>query len=83
MPAKDLNGNIVETESGPLVRFESQDPRGFSAKELDLLIIAAKHWQAMLIERGNRELDIASQEQDVDSLQTAFEDQQSKRPVDS
>ena len=62
MSAKNVKTTIVETDSGPLVSFESHDPRGFSFHELDVLIAATRHAQRMLIERGNMELEMAAEE---------------------
>ena len=83
MSARDIKTQLVETEGGTLIAFESQDPRGFSFQELDTLIAAARHAQRMLLERGNRELDLAAQEEDQDAAEAAFFGQQSKLPVDS
>lgn len=77
----DAKTTIVATEHGPLISFHSQDPRGFSFHELDVLIAAAKHAQRMLIDRANRELESPAQEDA--SLEARFFEQQSKLPVDS
>ena len=78
---KDVQTTFLETEAGPLVCFTSEDPRGFSFTELDVLIAAARHAQRRLIERGNQELQAAANEEYA--LEAAFEDQQAKLPIDS
>ena len=81
MSANDAKSTILETECGPLVSFHPHDPRGFSFQELDVLIAAARHAQRMLLERGNRELEIAAE--DDAAREAAYFEQQAKLPVDS
>ena len=78
---KDVKTTFIETGAGPLVSFTSEDPRGFSFAELDVLIAAARHAQRRLIERANQELQAAAIEEEA--LEAAFEEQQAKLPVDS